>query len=502
MLVSAVLVLDLFMSAAVFALPTTTAADHSRSWESAVQNINGMNSILTLLPVLTGKAQNIRLLASRIYPASFVIAGIGAGRVLLKLQLGLLLCSFDLYRNTVAELSYPHDELVNKFAPKLLHVPTGTPERHKTNMIVNHNVTENYMVEAWFRTQGSPSVVRLKQNNYIRMAVGYGLYLMLYAGETFLSVQNAATGTARLLVGVQSICTLLWLTAVTIIQVRRGPGKREIELNMLHSPRYRCLSLPTTGEHVVSHTFSFHLDNLQGYRLYGADYEQPLLAVAGGLILSSGVLDILSTVLIVGLSTWAYPWIGVEVLVIVVKVIFCVEPLREIEIEDAGPQVVSTVDPGLGVDTSTILPLKINLVETLSCQRVCTDHNRFRDHVNGLEWRSTSAGLWIGQEYQARGNDGRPLKKYLADRERQQLDLADTRPDPQANEALQREFLAALKIVVESNKVPSRDFIAAIDRTLENVKATMNATWYLFGSKEVLEQVLKAKRDFYWRTYL
>jgi hypothetical protein len=52
--------------------------NNPRTWESAVQNINGMNSILTLLPVLTGKVQNIKLVASRVYPASFVVAGIGA----------------------------------------------------------------------------------------------------------------------------------------------------------------------------------------------------------------------------------------------------------------------------------------------------------------------------------------------------------------------------------------------------------------------------------------
>src|SRR4051812_35646618 len=97
-------------------------------WQSAVLNINGMNSILTLLPVLAGKVPNVKLIASRIYPASFVVAGVGAGRVLSKLQVGILLWSFDIYRNTVGELPYAHDEYVNKFSPTLEHLPTGTAE--------------------------------------------------------------------------------------------------------------------------------------------------------------------------------------------------------------------------------------------------------------------------------------------------------------------------------------------------------------------------------------
>lgn len=150
----------------IVAAAANIGGGRDRDWQSAVQNINGMNSILTLLPVLTGKVQNIKLVASRVFPASFVVAGIGAGRVLSKLQLGILLWSFELYRNTVAELSYAHDEYVNRFMPKLRHIPSGTAERHTTSLIVNHNPAEAYMVEAWFQARGRPSTVRLRQNNH------------------------------------------------------------------------------------------------------------------------------------------------------------------------------------------------------------------------------------------------------------------------------------------------------------------------------------------------
>lgn len=489
-------------SALVLPRVAPSQRDNPRTWESAVQNINGMNSILTLLPVLTGKVQNIKLVASRVYPASFVVAGIGAGRVLSKLQLGILLCSFELYRNTVADLSYAHDEYINRFAPTLLHLPTGTPERHSTKLIVNHNPAETYMVEAWFRTQGSPSVVELKQNNYTRIAVGFAIYIMLYAGETYLAVQNAATGTATLLSVVQGICVCAWLTAVLILQIIKGQGKPEVELNLLQSTAYRCFTLPTSGEYVDSEVFSFHLNNLNDYKLYASNYEQPLLAVAGTLILTSATLDILSTVLIVGLTTWAYGWIGLEVLILFTKVVFCVEPLREIEIKSAkchGDANPTTIPSAAAVN---FLPLKINLAEPMTCESVSTDHSIFRDSNTNTKYQSTTAGLFIDQEYTTTDPNGEKSAKYLSIGPARKLTLLSTKPDPQENQALQREFLAALKTVVEGNKIPSRQFIATIEKTLENMKPTMTPQWYTFGSKDVLDAIGKAKRTFRWRRFL
>jgi hypothetical protein len=471
----------------------------ARNWQSAVQNINGMNSILTLLPVLTGKVQNVKLVASRVFPASFVVAGIGAGRVLSKLQLGILLWSFELYRNTVAELSYAHDEYVNRFMPRLRHVPTGTAERHATSLIVNHNPAEAYMVEAWFRTGGRPSRVRLKQNNYTRLLVGSLVYVSLYSAETFLAVQNAATGTGRLLTVVQTVCVCLWLGAVITVQVARGQGKAELQLNRTGSPEYRCLQPAAAGEHVVCEVLSFHLNNLAGFQLYGARYEQPVLRLAGGMILVSGILDVVSTVLIVGLTAWAYPWIGLEVVIILVKVVFCLEPTREIEIASVaidGPQHTNPTDE------PDPLPLKIQLGDNLTCQSVTTDHNVVHEQAANLDWTSTTAGLWIGQAYHS-SVGGISSTKYLSVDQHKKLTLvAGPEPETQDNQALQREFLAALAPQVEANVVPGLKFIEAMQRTLNNIKPTMAASWYAFGSKDVTDKIGKARRDRRWRHYL
>lgn len=483
--------------ALVFPRDLTADVHGQRDWQSAVQNINGMNSILTLLPVLTGKVQNVKLIASRIYPASFVVAGIGAGRVLSKLQLGILLWSFELYRNTVAELSYAHDEYVNRFMPKLQHIPTGTAERHTTSLIINHNPAEAYMVEAWFRARGRPSTVHLKQNNYTRLLLGSVIYAALYSAETFLAVQNGADGTGRLLIVVQSICVALWLVAVIMVQVARGQGKAEVELNRTGSPEYRCLQMPTLGENVTCEVLSFHLNNLSGFRLYGARYEQPVLRIAGALILVSGVLDVVSTVLIVGLTAWAYPWIGIEVIIIVVKVIFCLEPTREIEIAS-----IAFDTDGLDQGAPDILPLRIQLAVGFVCQEVTTDYNVLHEPHTGRNWRSTTAGLWVGQVYTAPDGTGGVFTRYLAADHHNKLTLLEAEPEKQNNQALQREFLAALAIVVEANVVPSKRFMAAVDRALENIKDTMTTDWYTFGSKDVMDKVGKARRDATWRRYL
>ncbi len=498
----------------IVAAAANIGGGRDRDWQSAVQNINGMNSILTLLPVLTGKVQNIKLVASRVFPASFVVAGIGAGRVLSKLQLGILLWSFELYRNTVAELSYAHDEYVNRFMPTLRHIPSGTAERHTTSLIVNHNPAEAYMVEAWFQARGRPSTVRLRQNNHTRLLVGSVVYLALYTAETFLAVQNGADGTARLLIAVQTICVCLWLGAVILTQVARGQGKPLVQLNRTGSAEYRCLQVPTAGEHVVCEVLSFHLNNLGGFQVYGAKYEQPILRVAGAFVLVSGILDVVSTVLIVGLTTWAYPWIGIEVVIILTKVIFCLEPTREIEIAsviaDANNNTTSGTN-GIG-DEPHLLPLKVQLGDGLSCHKVTTDRNIFHDRQTGLDWCSTTAGLWIGQGYNAVAsssndsgtNDSTSNTRYLVmDPQQDKLTLlVGNQPEKQDNQALQREFLAALAAVVEANVVPSQEFIESIERTCHNIEHTMATNWYAFGSKDVMDKIGKARRDRRWRHYL
>ncbi|KEF53680.1 uncharacterized protein A1O9_10080 [Exophiala aquamarina CBS 119918] len=487
---------------AALVLPRELDPDpRGRDWQSAVQNINGMNSILTLLPVLTGKMQNVKLVASRIFPASFVMAGIGAGRVLSKLQLGILLWSFELYRSTVGELSYAHDEYINAFMPKLQHVPTGTPERHTTSLIVNHNMAETYMVEAWFQARGRPSTIRLKQNNYTRLCVGSIIYLALYSTETFLAVQNGAEGTRQLLIVVQAITVALWLVPVIMIQIARGQGKAEVDLNRIGSPEYRCLQMPNPGEHVISEVFSFHLNNLSGFQLYNAKYEQPMLRVAGGMILLSGFLDVVSTILIVGLTNWAYPWIGAELVIILAKVVFCLEPVREIEIASVVVD-ASEYQPESGPE---MLPLKIQFGDGFVCKQVTTDYTIVHNVSHpSVEWRSTTAGLWVGQSYIApdsKTSDGASTR-YVAMNDQKKLTLATVEPEKQSNQALHREFLAALATVVEANVVPSEQFITAIEKTMDNIERTMTAEWYAFGSRMVFEKITKAKRGRKWRRFL
>lgn len=482
--------------------PRSSPPDDQRSWEAAVQNINGMNSILTLLPVLTGRAQNIKLVASRILPGSFIIAGIGAGRVLAKLQVGILLCSFDLYCNTVGELSYPHDEYVNKFSPKLDHVPTNTPERHAKGAHINHNPAEAYMIEAWFRTQGFPAVVELRQNNTIRMIFGFTLYLCLYAGETYLAAKIAATDCSTVFLLIQALSVCLWLLATIIVQVRKGQGQKKLELNDTESSEYRCFQLPLLGKHVSTALLSFHLNSLQQYQIFQSNYKQPALVLAGSLIMISGVLDILSTVLIVGLTVWAYPWLAVQLLVILAKVVFCVEPTRQMEIHrvkrrDTGEEVHLQMDGPLQV------PLHIEMAEQWSCCQVTTHYNIFRHRDTAVKWRSASPGVYIGQPYTSVAEEGKRSLKYLAfTGDSMELGLVDVAPAPQTNEALQREFLAAMVAVVAANKIPSREFIAAVETGLASIKANMPPHWFRFGAKDVNDAIASAKATLIWREWL
>ena len=176
-------------------LPLPSGPD--RSLAAAVQNINGMSAFFSIIPVLTGKTQNIKLIVARTFPGAMTVAGLGAGRVLTKLQMGLLLISSNMYQNLVSEFSYHHNEYINKFSPPLIHVPTGTPERHSSNVIINHNPAEDYMVETWFQTQGVPALVTLQQTNNQRVFSGLLIYLACYAVavEVYIGTKNIATDT-------------------------------------------------------------------------------------------------------------------------------------------------------------------------------------------------------------------------------------------------------------------------------------------------------------------
>ncbi|GFF40233.1 hypothetical protein IFM51744_04393 [Aspergillus udagawae] len=463
-----------------------------RSWTSAVQKINGINSILTLVPILTGKVQNIKLIASRIYPASFVIGGIGAGRVLLKFQLGILLCSHELYRNTISDISYFHDEYVNKFSPILEHVPTDTPERHSSGTIINHNLAETYMIEAWFRSQGDPSIATPRHTSKRRTIIGSIIFSAIYAAEAYIASRNVAIGAENVYIIFQAICAVTWLAAILIVQVKRGDGKQQIKLNATQR-NYRYLKLPMLGKHISSQILSFHHDHLTDYMLFGSEYEQKMLTFAGMLFLTSAILDILSTIIVIGLTTWAYVWIGLEIGIVAVKVVFCVEPLRQTELQNITPA------RDLPLRRDQRLPLIINLRPSLECKKVCVGYNIFEEKETGHEWQSASAGIYVGQRY-VRSKNHSMQSKFLAI-EDDVLFLADSEPTKEDNDRLQREFLAALKSVVEANKIPSEKFVAAVQSLVCNLKTTMSPEWVTFGAKDAIDAVNRASRDLKWRRF-
>ncbi|KAI0647077.1 hypothetical protein C8Q79DRAFT_603365 [Trametes meyenii] len=378
--------------------------DNSRSLAAALQSINGMSSVLSLIPVLTGKTQNVKAIAARVFPCSLAVAGLGAGRVLSKLQIGLMLLSADLYRNLVGDLSYYHHEYVNTFSPSLINVPSGTPERHTTNTIVNHNPTEDYMVEAWFRTQGLPATVELSQTNNRRVFCGILVYLLLYAFETFLAVQNAATGTALALIVLQTISGACWLGAICVLQAARGQGKRHIHLNRLGTSEYRCYQLALSGQHVRSAVLSTQLSNIREYNLFDSKYESGRLRMVGGAMVASGTIDIFATVLVVGLNEWAYGWLALEVVFVAVKVFFSLEPIRRVPIVDVQAMPNSgSGDPGPSSLqrslSSTRLPIAVNSDPDFSFVEVCVARNIVDDVRTSRVWRSRTPGLYIGQPY-------------------------------------------------------------------------------------------------------
>ena len=383
------------------------AMSDARSLAAAVQNINGASSILSLLPVLSGKAQNVKAIAARTFPGSLTILGVAAGRVLSKLQVGLMLLSANLYRNVVSDLAAYHQEYVNAFSPSLVHVPTGPPERHSSNTVVNHNLTEDYMVEAWFQTQGLPAKVELSQRNTRRLVCGLLVYVLMYTIETFVAVQNAATGTAVPLVVLQVASGLLWASAVCVLQAVRGQGQRFVFLNRLASTDYRCFQLVVSGKHVQSVVLSTQLSHIREYNLFNSKYESAWLKAVGAAVVLSGVIDVFTTFLVVGLNAWAYPWLGLQVLIIAVKVIFSVEPVRRIpivEVQPLGgdmPVELPTVLTSLPQDQlrKTRLPITVSCAPEYAFRAICVHQNVLLEHATQGYWVSRTPGLFIGQPY-------------------------------------------------------------------------------------------------------
>ncbi|KAH9901409.1 hypothetical protein C8Q73DRAFT_244327 [Cubamyces lactineus] len=446
-------------------------ANDARSLAVALQNINGMSSALSLIPVLSGKTQNIKAVSARTFPCSLAVTGLGAGRVLSKLQIGLILLSADLYRNLVGELSYYHNEYVNVFSPSLIHVPSGTPERHSSNTIVNHNLTEDYMVEVWFRTQGTPAEVELSRKSNRRAFCGMLVYMAFYVFETFLSVQNAATGAAIPLVAMQAASGLCWVVAICALQVIRGQGTRYVRLNRLGSTEYRCYQLITSGKHVQSAVFSTHLNNIREYNLFDSKYESGRLQVIGGAIVLSGIIDLFATVLIIGLNDWAYGWLGFQAALIVIKVFFSLEPIRRTPILE-----VRAVTTGVSRAPSTAVkprnksPLKDLAVTRLpisvasdlpySFEAVYATSNLVFDSATSSYWRSRSPGVFIGQPYYLEAGPGHP-EKHLRDLSAGLPPNTQTSPEAHGNQVSQRADSSSLPAI--SVQCPSPGPISALD---------------------------------------
>ena len=148
------------------------------------------------------------------------------------------------------------------------------------------------------------------------------------------------------------------------------------------------------------------------------------------------------------------------------------------------------------------IPLEIHTADRWRCSQVNTHYNILTDQETCTDWQSTSAGLYIGQEYTAIDNNKRSTKYLALTGDEKKLGLVDDPPELQENQALQREFLAALAVVVIANRIPSRQFIAAVEVMMSNIQLTMSKTWYKFGSKDLMDAVIAAKTTLIWREWL
>lgn len=353
------------------------------------------------------------------------------------------------------------------------------------------------MVEAWFQTQGQPAMVRLRQTNYRRLALGMLIYVMVSAAETFIGLMNVATDAGNVYLILQGIGALTWMIAVTIIQINRGQGTDSIQLNKLGTREVRCFQLVTSGTRVQSRVLSMHLEVLDSFRMFGGEYENRALKTAGFLILISACVDVFGTILVVGLTEWAYAWLGCQVLILGTKVIFSLEPLREIPIQ--------SISPLDGTQTSipakVSLPLHIQTVAEYSFSSVGIQNNLVREEGTGKQWKSKDSGIYVGQPYTDVVSNGKPTTRYLGLSSTGDLTLLDTEPARESNQAMQREFMAALLEILKANRVASKEFLSAVERLMEGVERTMDPKWFLFGSKDLKAMLRKSKFERLWRQF-
>ncbi|KAL6310141.1 hypothetical protein BKA93DRAFT_876561 [Sparassis latifolia] len=446
----------------------------SRSFAAAVQNINGMSSIFSLISVVTGKVQNIKLIAARTLPGSLALAGLAASCTAI---------------GVVGEFSYRHNEYVNVFSPSLIHIPTGTPERHASNVIINHNPSEDCMVEAWFQTQGRPAQVELYQTGNERTFLGMLVYMLIYSVETFLGLRTAATRTRLVLIGMQATAALSWMCAVCILQRCRGQGKRYLDLNRLGSSEYSCLQLVTQGHNVHSALFS----NLQEFNIFRSEYERKTLKFVGAAILVSAIIDALATILLIGLSPWAYGWLGYQV-------VFSLEPLREISIKRVWP-----MSERASRLRNVRMPMTVSSAPEFTFLEVCIGKNIMVEQATKRRWQSCTPGLYIGQPYFSGEKDSASswsvhTVRYLASPRGSSLLLSTTLRRRIRRSRDQQEFLAYLAEVTKANKIPSLDFVLAVHTTMRGVRQTMDAQWFAFGTKDLVQYLETCKTAIIWRS--
>jgi hypothetical protein len=245
-----------------------------------------------------------------------------------------------------------------------------------------------------------------------------------------------------------------------------------------------------------------NLKNLQDFRLFGSNYENRTLKMVGILLIVGGCADILVTILVVGLNLWAYGWLTFEVLIIFVKVVFSLEPLRQISIKSIRP-----MDGKVAASAKTSVPLMITTAPEYSFIEVGIQRNIVEEVGTPEKWYSCSPGVYIGQPYYRNADfcKSNPPVRYLA-LSGSGLDailtLQDKEPPKEPNQALQREFLAALAEVVKANTVASPAFVSAVEQMMEGVRATMEPQWFLFGSKDLTEYLSKCKTGILWRKFV
>ncbi|KAJ7614272.1 hypothetical protein DFH06DRAFT_1241400 [Mycena polygramma] len=324
----------------------------------------------------------------------------------------------------------------------------------------------------------------------------------------YIEIRNAATGTQIPLLVLQIMGFLCWSTALIILQITRGQSSPTMVLNHLGHPHYRCMQVVVLGHHVSTALFSFSLDCLQSCHIFHGDYSSHTLQKIGALIIVGAIADLISTVFVVGLTTWAYPWLGMQLVIIIIKVSFSVEPLRQIEIKGIEPLEGSRsiVMPARKEDIR--LPLKVNTVQQWEFTDICVGHNVVQGE--GRKWVSADPGIYIGQIY----SSGSVIKadtklkrttdikiRYLAIEEKK-VTLAIMKPQKESNQALQHEYLACLAEIVKANKVPSMEFLEAMKMTAEGIRKRMEADWFAFGTKDLMILMQKVKTDIFWRKWV